>query len=89
MHEDHSHVHEHNGHTHEGLKKYTLEEAYKILEYTIEHNKHHGEDLHELYHAFEDNGKPEAAKLILEADHYFDHGNEKLAEALKVIGGDK
>jgi hypothetical protein len=43
--------------------------------------------LHEIYHALVASGKTEAAELVHSAMHEFDHGNEKLAEALKLIGG--
>ena len=51
----------------------------------IEHNEHHGEDLHELYHSLDNAGKHEAAALVGDALHYYEHGNEKLAEAKKLL----
>lgn len=98
MHEDTSHVHEHdhgeahtNGccheHTHEDIQNHGQDETVALLNYMIDHNKHHGEDLHEIYHSLEDSGKTEAANLVHEAMHEYDHASEKLAEALKLIGG--
>ena len=92
MHDDHTHIHEHE-HTHEhcsccGEHKVQQEdENIALLKYMLEHNRHHGEDLHELHHSLEGAGKNEAAKLVAEALHFYDHGNEKLAEALKLLGG--
>lgn len=54
----------------------------------IDHNRHHGEDLHELYHSLEKAGKSSAAALVSEAMHFYNHGNDKLAEALKLLGGE-
>lgn len=94
--ENHTHAHDHdhahdNGcchaHTHEGQAAHGTDETVALLNYMIDHNKHHGEDLHEIYHALEAAGKTEAANLVHDAMHNFDHGNEKLAEALKLIGG--
>ncbi|MEA4895532.1 MAG: cobalt transporter [Oscillospiraceae bacterium] len=97
MHDDHTHIHGHE-HEHEHIHEYccgggaehnaqTADENLALLNYMIEHNRHHGEDLHELYHSLADSGKTEASKLVAEALHYYDHGNEKLAEALKLLGG--
>ncbi len=90
MHEDHTHVHEH-GHTHSHCccgehKTQPLDENLALLNYMLEHNRHHGEDLHELYHSLAAVGKTDAAKLVAEALHFYDHGNEKLAEASKLLG---
>lgn len=83
----HEHCHEHthpHEHTHGGAP-HTDEENLALLGYMIEHNEHHGEDLHELYHALEDSGRHEAAALVGDALHYYGHGNEKLAEAKKLL----
>lgn len=101
MHEDHSHIHDHahehgfdhdhphthEAHEHEGLVSHTCDETLKLLEYMLDHNRHHGEDLHEIYHALVQAGKTQAADIVHEAMHNYDHGNEKLAEALKLLGG--
>lgn len=89
---DHDHGHTHEGehchcHTHEGQNAQSANETVALLNYMIDHNKHHGEDLHEIYHSLEAAGNKEAAELVHEAMHLYDHGNEKLAEALKLIGG--
>ena len=91
MHDDHTHIHEHE-HTHEHCscgeeQAQSADENLALLNYMLEHNRHHGEDLHELYHSLEGTGKAGEAKLVAEALHYYDHGNEKLAEALKLLGG--
>lgn len=97
MHEDHSHVHDHEvvhgehehcrAHSHEGQPPHTADETTALLTYMIDHNKHHGEDLHEIYHSLEAAGKTEAAQHVHEAMHQYEHGNAELAEALKLIGG--
>lgn len=89
---DHDHGHTHEGehchcHSHDGQNSQNANETVALLNYMIDHNKHHGEDLHEIYHSLENSGNKEAADLVHEAMHLYDHGNEKLAEALKLIGG--
>ncbi|MEG2519045.1 MAG: hypothetical protein RSB65_05285, partial [Oscillospiraceae bacterium] len=74
-------------HGHQHLKEPSAEETVLLLGYMLDHNKHHGEDLHSIFHALEHQDKAEAAALVSEAMHLFDHGNEKLAEALKLVGG--
>lgn len=81
MHDDHSHCHEHeHNHAH-----HSEEETLALLTYMLDHNRHHSEDLHEIYHALEDAGKKEAAEALHEAMHLFGHANDKLEEALKLI----
>ena len=87
----HNHEHEHNhgsshSHTHEGFGQ-SQKETLALLNYMIDHNKHHGEDLHEIYHALEAADNKDAGELVHEAMRLYDDGNEKLAEALKLIGG--
>ena len=79
---DHAHVHEHT-HTHDSHNENSSGENIALLKYMLDHNRHHGEDLHSLYHSLETSGKKDAAALVGEALHFYDHGNEKLAEALK------
>lgn len=86
----HEHAH---GHTHPHVHADTQPtqssaENLALLKYMLEHNQHHGEDLHELYHALETAGNKQAAAIVSEALHFFDHGNAKLAEALKLLGGE-
>lgn len=92
MSDNHTHTHE-DGHCHchedhAEAKVHSANEDVALLNYMIEHNRHHGEDLHELFHALDGAGKKEAAALVGEAMHFFDHGNEKLANALKLLGGE-
>lgn len=93
MSENHTHTHDdghchcHEEHEHEH-KEHNANEDVALLKYMIEHNRHHNEDLHELYHSLDGAGKKEAAALVGEAMHFFDHGNEKLANALKLLGGE-
>lgn len=82
-HHHHEHDHEHS-HSHAESAS-TLEEKIALLEYMLHHNEHHAEELHELGHSLD----AQAADLIHEAVHLFDHGNEKLSEALKLLKGDK
>ena len=44
----------------------------------------HADELHDICHALEDEGKAEAAAALAEALHAFDHGNDKLEKALEL-----
>lgn len=89
----HNHEHSHDGHTHththshEGGAHHSPEETRALLSYMIEHNEHHGEDLHEIYHALADGGSGEAAELVHAAMHLYEEGNDKLKLALERLGG--
>lgn len=85
---EHEHTHEH-GHGHccggEHKAQSTVENM-ALLNYMIDHNRHHNEDLHELLHSLEAAGKKEAAAVVAEAMHFYDHGTEKLEDALRLLG---
>ena len=62
----------------------TDEEVLALLNYMLDHNRHHADELHDICHALEDEGKAEAAAALTEALHAFDHGNDKLEKALEL-----
>lgn len=72
---DHGHTHEHH----------SPEETVALLAYMVTHNQHHAEELHELAHSVEG----EAAQLLHEAVVDLTVGNEKLAEALRILKGEE
>lgn len=78
---EHEHTHEH-GHTHE---VHSPEETVALLTYMVGHNQHHAEELHELAHSVEG----EAQQLLHEAVVELTLGNEKLAEALRILKGEE
>lgn len=78
---EHEHTHEH-GHTHE---VHSPEETVALLTYMVGHNQHHAEELHELAHSVEG----EAQQLFHEAVVELTLGNEKLAEALRILKEEK
>lgn len=78
-HDGHTHSH---GHHHGDMAHHSPEEAKALLNYMIEHNEHHGEDLHEIYHALSESGSLEAAELVHKAMHLYEDGNEQLRQAL-------
>lgn len=78
---EHEHTHEH-GHTHE---VHSPEETLALLTYMVGHNQHHAEELHELAHSVEG----EAQQLLHEAVVELTLGNEKLAEALRILKEEK
>ena len=71
----HAHTHEHH----------SPEETVALLAYMVTHNQHHAEELHELAHSVEG----EAAQLLHEAVVDLTVGNEKLAEALRILKGEE
>ena len=88
MHEhehDHDHAHHCHPHSHEhsGDKPMSPEEVLALLNYMLDHNRHHADELHDICHALEDEGKTEAASLA-GALHAFAHGNDKLEKALEL-----
>ena len=78
---EHEHTHEH-GHTHE---VHSPEETVALLTYMVGHNQHHAEELHEQAHSVEG----EAQQLPHEAVVELTRGNEKLAEALRILKEEK
>ena len=78
---EHEHTHEH-GRTHE---VHSPEETVALLTYMVGHNQHHAEELHELAHSVEG----EAQQLLHEAVVELTLGNEKLAEALRILKEEK
>lgn len=78
---EHEHTHEH-GHTHQ---VHSPEETVALLTYMVGHNQHHAEELHELAHSVEG----EAQQLLHEAVVELTLGNEKLAEALRILKEEK
>ena len=74
MHEyehDHDHAHHCHPHSHEhtGDKPMSPEEVLALLNYMLDHNRHHADELHDICHALEDEGKAEAAAALAEALH--------------------
>lgn len=77
-----------HGHEHSHGAELTGEQTLALLAYTLEHNRSHARELHDLAHALEAHGHEEAAQSVHEAVHFFEHGNDKLAEALLLAKGD-
>lgn len=84
---DHPHTHEHH-HEHPHGEN-TVPQTRALLEYMLEHNRHHAEELHDLAHQLGDQGKAEAANLIHEAIHRFGEGNDLLDKALKAVSSEE
>ena len=77
--EDHTH-----GHSHPKQQPMSREEALKLLTYMLEHNRHHTEELHELFHALDDSGCYDAADELETAMQYYNSGNDALENALDL-----
>ena len=75
-------MHEGHDHHHHGIPEAGKNLA--LLTYMLDHNRHHADELHDLAHELEHEGKAEAASLLHEALTAFDQGNDKLAQALSA-----
>ena len=87
MHISEDHLQGH-GHSHDELQPMSREEILKLLSYMLDHNRHHADELHDVCHSLETNGKAAAAEKLAEALHYFDHSNLLLAEAVALTKED-
>lgn len=76
----HGHSHHHAHEAGEG----SPERSAALLTYLVDHNRSHAAELHDLAH----NLDGEAAELIHGAVELFDQGNDKLAEALRIMKGE-
>lgn len=93
MHEhehEHEHTHEHghdhdHPHTHGGFENPGQAEA--LLGYMLDHNRHHAEELHDVCHKLEHDGKTLAAEKLDGALKCFRQGNELLEAALAALKG--
>lgn len=86
---DHPHGHEHQ-HEHPGNGGMnTDQQTLALLKYMLEHNRHHAEELHDLAHQLNGQGKGAAADRIHEAIHSFNEGNDLLEQALTAIESDQ
>ena len=84
----HEHAHEHashHEHTHPDAHELTEEQTLALMTYMLDHNRSHAEELHNIAHALEKQGKHEAAELVGDAVHYFGHCNDKLEDALRLV----
>lgn len=78
---EHTHPHPHE-HGHESAA--SPEEKLALLNYMLGHNRSHTEELHDLAHSLE--GAPH--DLLHAAVEAYENGNEKLAEALRLLKGE-
>jgi hypothetical protein len=76
----HRHVHEHEHETGGDPAK-----LFSVLEFMLEHNKSHTDDLAELAHKLYHAGSGAAADLIAAGVKDFKAGNGRLEEALRLI----
>ena len=89
----HKHTHEHtHSHSHEGEHSHGHGEEVSsrdiaLLKYMLGHNRDHTSELYDAMRRFDAAGSHEAAALIGEAAHYFDHGNDKLQKAAELLNG--
>ncbi len=75
------HILEHGHHDHEHAEEVTHITPAILLAHTIEHNRNHLEELHDLIHQLE----PEQAKKAHDALEKVDEAYEKFAKVLEEI----
>ncbi len=86
-HGGHAHGHEHN-HSHEPASpELSPEQTLALMTYMLDHNRSHAQELHNIGHALEAQDKIEAAELVFESVHFFEHCNDKLEAALIQVKG--
>ena len=104
MHIEHDHNHGHDkshthGHSHEQTPGHSHEQDHAkspeapakdlaLLKYMIEHNKQHARELSETGERLAEAGYEHASDMINDAVHYFDHANDSLEIAAKLIKGE-
>ena len=78
--------HPHHEHTHENITAFeSVEQAVKVLDYMLDHNKHHAEEVHEICHKLELSGEAEAAEFLDKAVDAFREGNTLMENALRLL----
>ncbi|MBR3353731.1 MAG: hypothetical protein IKG47_00025 [Oscillospiraceae bacterium] len=81
MHDHHNHEH-----SHENITAFeSTEQAVKVLDYMLDHNIHHAEELHEICHKLELSGEAEAAEYLDKAVDAFRSGNDLMHKALHLL----
>ena len=79
-------MHEGHEHTHEHITAFdSTEQAVRVLDYMLDHNIHHAEEVHEICHKLELSGEKEAADFLDKAVDAFRDGNELMEKALRAL----
>lgn len=73
-----------DSHAHEAQAPMSREEMLALLGYMLEHNRHHTEELHTMFHALDDDGCYDAADELETAMRYYIAGNDALENALDL-----
>ena len=87
----HEHAHEHachHEHTHEGAPELSAEQTLALMSYMLDHNRSHADELHNIAHALEAQGRHEAAHLDGDAVLHCGPCNGKLEGALRLVEGE-
>ena len=81
---DHPHAHEHDHHHEHPQGEDAVKQTLALLRYMLEHNRQHTEELHNLFHALDDDGCYDAADELETAMRYYTAGNDALENALDL-----
>ena len=83
---EHMHMHDHDhDFEHLGILTTTVKDL-ALLEYMLEHNRQHAHELEDTSVRLVEESLPKAAELIDEAVSFFNQANDKIEEAVKLIG---
>lgn len=77
-------MHEHHSHSHGSAE--TREEAEALLRFTLQHNRSHEEELHELGHSLEHLGLDAAAGEVWNSLEDSRFASEHLEKAIEALG---
>jgi len=84
----HSHINTVEDHSRAVRAGYSVPEIISLLDHMLAHHRHHIKDLREMHNAIECAGHNDASSHLHEAISIFESGNEKIAEALRIIRGE-
>ena len=77
------HHHDHDAEEIQGFA--SLDQALAVMQYMLDHNRHHAEELHNLTHRLEAMEKDNAAALLDMALDAFHQGNQRLEAAIEAL----
>ncbi|MDR3115131.1 MAG: hypothetical protein LBU25_06385 [Treponema sp.] len=78
---DHPHCHDHPQGSHD------LAQVRALMEYMLDHNRHHAGELGDMAHTLSHAGLDEAAKVLTQGVEDFKRGNAQLDKALELLKG--
>lgn len=84
----HPHAHDHAPKAGGGHSPSEFEKVLALMNYMLEHNRQHTEELAQMIQKLEGLGQHASASLLQDSVQYFSKGNDRLEESLKNIKGE-